>query len=353
MTARSHLTWLVALSLTAPPVFGSPASDALRAGKEALTLRRYEEAAAIFARGLEATSDAEERWQMLLGLALAGDLGGDPTSAAHYYQAFLADSASHPAASTGRWAERRRNAESDLGELEGRVLETRARVDFLSQPPGAAVHVEGTPRSGSKAPIRYLAAGQHTVELTLEGHLPLLVVVSVEAGQRVTIERALVPLPSEATVAKESPSSVDPAPREVGASSDVPISTLPVDAPVAPPPMALDPLGWSFVGVGTAALAVGSGLSAAAVSTGGELTALREEPVDEALLARDAALRTRLAKFQSGAAAAYAGGGALVVGGMLVLILESSRGESSAREESSARIEPLAGPGFIGAHGSF
>src|SRR5690606_9814433 len=165
--SRTLSALVLAASLIATPLAAAP-RDVLQDGKDALKARRYDDAVAIFARGLEAAGDDVDRWQILLGLALANELRGDLPAAAMYYQTFLARSAEHPVAATGRWTERRRSALDDLAELEARILETHARLAIESEPAGASVRVEGRPHPPGAIPTAlYLPAGQHTLELSL------------------------------------------------------------------------------------------------------------------------------------------------------------------------------------------
>lgn len=308
-------------------------------GKVAIKERRLEDAVSLFRRGLAATGDdAETRWQMMLGLALAHELRGEAPLAVHYYRWFLEASAEAPEADEGRWAQRRETARGDADRLEPEVLATHARVDLRTTTPGTTVAFEGAPPGAIVTPCTlYLPSGQHPLELSRPGFAPLVLVLSVSEGQRVRVERSLLPLP-------EPPPPPAPAPVETPPPAPAPAP------PVAPPPPVvietmrptpeLEILGWSLVGVGAAAALAGVGWTVAAAGTSSDLDGLAR-PLQGEAIARDADLRADLRNQQAASAAFYAGGGALALGGLLVLLLQPS-------EEAPLRPSTQAGLGLEG-----
>lgn len=306
-------------------------------GKAALKEGRLDDAIELFHAGLAKSSDEPTTWNMLLGLALAHQLKGDAVLAAANYQLFLSRTANHPAAQAGRWAARRKSATEDVAQLEPDVLTTHARVTLSTEPSGVTVMAPSTP-NGLKAasPITlYLPPGQHELELSKPGHASMLLVVSVDKGQRVTVQRALVPLvvepPSPVPEARPAPVPPDPKPAPI-------VLTQPAVSPV------LAVLGWTMAGLGVAGIGAGIGFTIAAADVVDDLDALQQGSLDSASLARDASLRNQLRDLQAGAVGFFAGGGALAVGGALMLLF---------RPDGPLAVTPSVGAGFWGVNGRF
>ena len=333
------------LSLTAPAALAETesVSEIHASGKAALKERRYDDAIALFRRGLETAEEETTAWNMILGLALAHDLRGDQVPAAQYYQAFLSRSEGHPDATAGKWADRRRSAEQDVAKLENDVLATHARVFVTANPKSVSVRIAALPEGLSlTAPITlYLPPGQHQLDLEKVDHAPLLLFVSVEKGQRVSIQRTLTPL------------SAEPAPPPAPAPPLVLVPS-PTPAPSPPPPyqpqptppsfLALQIAGWSMVGLGAVGLAGGVGFTVAAANTVSALDAIQDGPVTEAALTEDAALRGDLRDRQGAGAAMFGAGGALALAGSLVLLLGP---------DGPLAVEPTVGLGNLGVQGRF
>jgi len=310
-------------------------------GKAALKQGRLEDAIGLFQQGLAKSEEETTTWHMLLGLALAHELNEDWVPAATNYQAFLSRSADHAAARTGRWAARRRSATEDVAKLESDVLATHALVSLMTEPTGVTITASGSiDGPESKTPLAlYLPPGQHQLELVHEGFVPMILVVSVDHGQRVTIQRALVPAEEQAApVAKPDP----PPPEEPTRSRPEPAATVLPPPPESSPILAA--LGWSMAGLGVAALGAGVGFTVAAANTTDDLEELQRGSIDEASLADDQALRTQLRDLQAGAVGFYAAGGSLAIGGALVLLL---------RPNGPLDVAPTVGIGVLGAQGRF
>ncbi len=325
-----------------PPGAGAQVDEAegeavgalLREGRTALKARRLEDAREAFQAGLKRATEPPMVWRMLLGLALVHELEGHPVQAASHYQAFLSASEGSRDATSASWTERRTSAAKDLEALEQEALLTHGRLELVTDPPAAAIALDGEPvPTRLQTPgVLYLAPGQHAVELRREGHASVVLVVIAREGERLKVERAL-----EAV-------APPPAPEPVVERVTVP---LPVPKPVPEP--YVDPVflgvGWAFVGVGGAALVAGIGTSVATLSTSNALNELQEVELDDAALARDVELRDELRTRQAAAAAMYGLGGAMVVSGVLVLLLHRPA-ETKANGWS---VEPTLG----GLRGSF
>ncbi len=226
--------------------------------------------------------------------------------------------------------------------MEEKVLATHARVAVTVEPKGAVVKVAGLPTSLSHTtPLTlYLPPGQHQLELTHEGFAAMILVVSVDKGQRIDVQRTLVPAePKESSVAAPEPVKPSPPP--------APQPTAPAPA-LPPPPRESSPvlavLGWSMAGLGVVAIGAGVGFVVAAGHTVDELDELQQGGLDEASLSRDAELRGTLRDRQAAAAGFFAGGGALALGGALVLLLQP---------EGPLDVTPTVGLGYVGVRGSF
>jgi len=338
------LVLLCALSLLSPAVVHAQETSLAQLreqGKAAIKERRLDDAVDVFRRGLQqAERGTEVRWQMMLGLALAHELKNEAPLATHYYRAFLHASEGHPRATDGRWTERRSTAAADADRIEPKVLATHARVDVATSTPGVAVELDGLPPGDLATPATlYLPPGQHQLELTKEGFAPMVLVVSVAEGQKVSLERTLLPLPEPEAV---------PAPKPVPDPEPVPVP-VPVPSPPPPPVIVektrpspeLGVLGWTLVGVGAGAAIGGAIWTGLAASTSSELDALAR-PLEGGDVARDADLRGSLRNQQAASAGFYAAGGALAVGGLLVLLL---------RPDDDAQVRPSAR--WLGIEGRF
>ncbi len=108
---------------------------------------------------------------------------GRPLEAIFHFERFLQES-------EGVSAAQRREIEGTLERLRGRVGEVTLRV----QPDGALVTIDGaeTRRAPVMEPIR-MTAGNHTIEVTLEGYAPVRRELVVEAGQPANVEVTLEP----------------------------------------------------------------------------------------------------------------------------------------------------------------
>ncbi len=349
---------LTAALLTPPAICGAQDGDAstaglteLReAGKAALKEGRLDDAVAFFSDGLKKANDETSTWHMLLGLALAHELSGNPVQAATYYRRFVSRSAGHAEAKSGRWASRRRSALKDIDKLEPEVLATHALVTVSSDPAGAVVELADGSEYTAPAGL-YLSPGQHQLELTRQGFATMILVVSVTEGQRVTIQRSLLPLkelppipesPVSPANTEEPPELPKPAPGTSARSR--PRSDPSAREKAPPPPQALGVLGWSFVGLGAASIGTGVVFTLMAADASTELDDLQRGGLTDDALARDAELRDDLSNFQAGAMGLYAGGGALAVGGLLMLLF---------RPGGPLAVTPTVGLQRIGLHGVF
>ncbi len=310
-------------------------------GKRALKERRLEDAIRLFQGGLSRSTEEVTRWSMLLGLALAYELKEEWVPSAANYQAFLSRSADHPDAQTGKWAARRRSATQDVSKIEPEVLLTHARVSLTTTPtdavvvapPGTAGEVE------SRTPVSlYLAPGQHQLEIRKEGHASMILVVSIEIGQRVTVQRALLPLEQTAPLPAPEPPPPEPGPEPVPSTFPLPNPPPPPSSPI------LKALGWTMVAVGAVGIGGGVGFVVAAANTVSDLDALNQGPLTDDALAADGSLRGDLRDFQAGAAAMFAGGGALALGGTLILLL---------RPGGPLAVTPTVGAGTLGLRAHF
>ncbi|MCA9621244.1 MAG: hypothetical protein KC731_19615, partial [Myxococcales bacterium] len=87
-------------------------------GRAALEAKDGPAARRLFREGLATAAPGEERFRMLLGLALAYELLGEPAWAVLHYRAFAIASEAHPDGATEEWQARRARIAQELGKLE-------------------------------------------------------------------------------------------------------------------------------------------------------------------------------------------------------------------------------------------
>jgi hypothetical protein len=81
-------------------------------------------------------------------------------------------------------------------------------LTITSEPSGAEVMVDGEPLGTTPLDLTNVSMGEHTVEITKEGYLPVLVNTTVNDGENTTVEQTLVPVVT--TPAITPPSTIPP-----------------------------------------------------------------------------------------------------------------------------------------------
>ena len=204
---------------------------------------------------------------------------------------------------------------TDRAETEARLASFRARpaaVAISSTPPGARILVDGRD-SGHVTPHEIsLTAGQHTIQLQLEGHEPTQQTIEAQAATRVRLEMALDAQadPLATTGGDDQPAEETPEESGGGGSSDPSAGV------------------WVFAGIGAATLVAGIVFGFLALS---EQSNFDNEPnADTADRGETFAL---VADISFGVAAAS------VIAAIILYIVERADADSSS---SSAMVAPFA-----------
>ena len=79
-------------------------------------------------------------------------------------------------------------------ERSTKLLETKARIKVRSEPPGAAIYLDGRLVGIAPAKLRVKVAGPHLVRLVSDGYQPRAAVVDLQAGRAVELSRELEPV---------------------------------------------------------------------------------------------------------------------------------------------------------------
>lgn len=219
------------------------------------------------------------------------------------------------------WFLERVDAPDDRALAESYLLKLKPQVIVTSEPPGARVLVDAR-ELGVTPLITEVVAGEHLLQVALEGHLPTSrpLIIELNEGQSLHVELAVDPL-----AALEEKTLEPPRP---------PAETEPAPLPVVEPGWGASEWGWTAIVVG--------GVAAA---TAGTLGALAFGALD----ARDEAgtrpqWQARQADAEAYGIGMYATGGTAIVAVSLGVILLAAH-----EPPSGVRI----GPGGVGVEGRF
>lgn len=275
-------------------------------GKEHVEAGRFAEARAAFEEAIEAPDlQAEHRWRLLLALAYTWEQLTRAEPALRHYQQFLLES-DVPAASSGKWAERRTIARESVVKLESVLLKRTGRVDVASTPAGARVDVVPAPeglRGPPETPLTlYLPPGVHRLSLALEGFVPAASDVDVAIGGAQGVSVALVP--------EQEPEPEPPA-LDVAAAPELALGLTATAEPEAP---SLVPA-WTLLVAGGLAVIAGGVCTSLALDDARAMSAL-----DPALGPVEGprqwnALHDSVKRYQIAYATLYGVGGAAIAAG--------------------------------------
>ncbi len=344
-------------------------------GRDEYRKRRYPEAEAAFAKAYA----IDPAPVFLYNIARCREKQGNYLGAIESYQQFLeADEA----------APNRADVEATLRYLEEKVAATQGRLELRSEPPGAAVYLDGRAQPAGRSPLRrWLPPGEHGLRAVLAGHLGREEVFTLRAGQVLELELSLLPedAPGKVSIAgapEGSKLSVDGAPAgetplaaplalapgahelrldkdghlpfvaalQVTAGADLSVTATMPALPAAAPPLPPPPEAPEGSALGTAAW-VSGGVAALALGTGAVLWFLASDSAQQAkdlssqpgrrteweTLDDEAQRRVNLAN-----AALLGAGVAAVAAGTLFTL--DWLGDSSAAADSSLEGEPPATP---------
>lgn len=147
------------------------ARDAYARGQEAFRTGDYDEAVA----GFQAAYEAVPNPVVLLGLAEAQERQGDIAGTVATLERYLAERPDAPDAAQVR---------ERIGELQARP----ATLVITSDPPGAAIAIDGEPREEVTPAEIEVPAGEYAVALTLPDHDPASETVQAAPGGRHELE---------------------------------------------------------------------------------------------------------------------------------------------------------------------
>lgn len=281
------------------------ASELLQRGRQALIDKDTSAARSAFEQGLPLAENREQRWRMMLGLALATEIDGDTLASAYAYRRFLDDSVSAPEIASEPWKSRRARVLRDVERLEVVILVDHARIDLQSDPTHARVVIDDRVTDLHTPAVVYLTAGTRALGLEREGYESETLELAIEPGQRALLHRKLfarAALPAPAPLVSEPSSTTQAA--DVRAEDD----SVGVLVPGA------------ITAAGGAALLIAAGaLHWAALRDAEEVRGLAPS---NANIARDDELRGRIEDYQVAYVSLYALGGALAAAGAALVIYD-------------------------------
>lgn len=295
-------------------------------GRAALEAERGLEARRLFEEGLAREPEGEQRFRMLLGLALAHELLDAPDVSVWYYRAFTLAAEAHADGATPAWRARRERIEQERQKLEASLTSRTGALRVITAPAGARLVVDDValPRE-LKAPQRLaLLAGRHRLVATLDDRREeVTVTISGQGEQTLTLE-----LP---------PPAPEPAPEPPPSAPVVPADREPPDPRPPPPPVtrlvieSSPAVTWAGVGIaggGAVAMTTAAALFGLARADASALDDLQAEPPSPETQRRDIDLRTRIASRQAATIALTVTGGLMAIGGAVTIALNETAASS-------------------------
>jgi hypothetical protein len=175
----------------------------LEAGRSDAASFKLRRALALVERG------TEDHWLLLVALALAAEKAERPLDALEYFGEFIRHSNPAEHEVSPKWLARHKRALTTAAALETRLLQDHGKVRLTSEPPGAAIKVDGVPIGAELAArtpfVAYLPSGPHQIELELAGHARDTRSVQVSAGGDQEVTAALMSLDATAKTAPAPP----------------------------------------------------------------------------------------------------------------------------------------------------
>ena len=213
-------------------------------GKDLLRAAQFTEASKVFLELLEQCRlNNEDRWQLLVALAVTYDKSDQWVAALEYYEAFLRALTPMLTETDQKWRGRYELAVQTRHDIQARLSGKLGRITLDSEPKGAEVWINGE-RAGvtgnATTPfVAYLPPGEHTISLVLSSPRG---VARAEKGFEVALGK---PTSWMASLRSEDQ------PKEEDFQS-----FIPPESPTLVRPH--QTLGWTLTGAG--ALAAGTGL---------------------------------------------------------------------------------------------
>lgn len=181
MTRTQSLSWIVSLVLLVAAPLASAQDDADRArahteferGVAAYTAHDYQTALDAFQEAYRLAPHASVR----LNIANCYDQLGRPIEALFHFEHYLTEA-------TGLTGAQRREVQASIDRLEARV----GTITLAITPDGAAITIDGgdVRRAPVSEPVR-VVAGDHVVDITLDGYAPEHQTVHVDGGGNVRV----------------------------------------------------------------------------------------------------------------------------------------------------------------------
>ena len=320
------------------------------AGKSALKAGKLDDALGHFKEALTLSAGDEGRtWQMLLAIALTYMERDEPQHAIEYYRRFLKQTEGDLDLMPVKWKKRRKRASEDLAELERQAEATHGFVSIVTAPKGAKVRVDGKAAGAdgdAKTPhATILRAGEHTIEVTLEGYESVTKTLMVRAGGahpiKVTLtpKRTALPPPERAIAPPASVEAVRSPSTDLSAS-------MTLDQPSAP----WGP--WLTIGLAGTMAATGAVMTVLAANANKDAEALQMAPSNpddlEASSAQWEATLGDIQTYQLSAGVLYGAALAAAAGGVLWMLLIEPDSPST-----SLSITPTEGGAYGSAMWSF
>jgi hypothetical protein len=279
---------------------------------------------------------------MLLAIAVVWEEKGEWGFAVETYRRFLDRTERYSSALDEKWHGRRKLAEGSVAELAEKLRGTHGFVSVVTEPPGAAVLMNGR-RAGAdedaSSPFgAYVPAGPAVVRAELEGRLPAEATVEVLAGKLHPVSLTLPP--SVGVSGQPAAEGLEPARAPVTAGAGTPGSgsaqvageSTPFDGDTVvhegseqPPGRASRLVPWVVLGAAAAAAGTGAVFTFRAVEARDDQERLARRPDpptksewDDAQSRKDDAERLSWIF--------YGGSAALAVGGVSWLVLAPAPG---------------------------
>lgn len=154
--------------------FNASEQDQYSAGKDALKTEKYPEALVIFGDLLESLRlNNEDRWQVIVAIAVTHDKAGNLVAALEYYERFLRALTPLLPEAEQKWRDRYELAVQTRHDIQARLSKTHARISLDSDPSGAVILIDGKPagvdRDAITPFVAYVKPGPHLFEMKIDG----------------------------------------------------------------------------------------------------------------------------------------------------------------------------------------
>ena len=287
-------------------------------GKAELKAQQYPEAAKTFETVLEQIKlNNENKWQLLVALAVTFDKWEKWVPALEYYERFLRALTPHLSDTDEKWRGRYELAVQTRHDLQARLSATHSRISLDSEPQGATVWINGKKAGFNQNAVTpfvaYVTPGDYTFALTATGPRG-----ATRAEKTMQVE--LNKTQSWMAAMREQTQVLD----SISIETERPINSM--ERPYAG-------LGWTLFGSGIASAAGGLFFTFQALDTQNSLGAMTVTPTQDAEQSRNSwnALNEDLESQEITSWICYGVGAALIgTGASLLLVERESEGETTS-----------------------